>query len=61
MEVAHGDGRAVSPSLLRTLLWTSVKVSAVGVAVSLETLKELADQADDGAIFCMIKDATRLR
>ena len=44
MEVAHGDGR-VNPSLLRTLLWASVKASAVGVAVSLETLKELADKA----------------
>eukprot|EP00435_Cladocopium_sp_Y103_P019850 s2830_g4.t2 len=48
VEVAYGDGRAVSPPLLRTLIWASVKASAVGVAVSLETLKELADQGCEG-------------
>lgn len=41
MEVSQG---AVSPALLRTLLWASVKTSAVGVAISMETVQQLVDQ-----------------
>ena len=41
MEMAGSE----NPDLLRSLLWASVKTSAVGVAVGVETLKQMAEQA----------------
>lgn len=43
VEVSQGNAEP-SPALLRTLLWASVKTSAVGVAISMETVQQLVDQ-----------------
>eukprot|EP00438_Fugacium_kawagutii_P015196 Skav227621 [mRNA] locus=scaffold1141:717105:721052:- [translate_table: standard] len=42
--VEVSGANALSPAVLRTLLWASVKTSAVGVAIGMEAVQQLADQ-----------------